>query len=267
MSFLVFCFCNLVVSNTLIHLVGYTTIILNTSVHSDHDLSNLIDAHFTKYRRSPFVEAAIKTLLIHLLRAVEHVHQRHLIHRDIKLSNLLYTNEGLLKLADFGLSRPYANDLRSQLTPNVASLWYRPPELLLGATSYSTAIDLWAVGCILGELCTGQPLVKGKTEIDQIHLIFDCLGVPSQEHTSFWTLPLIQSQEVRPPPKSRRTILDSLGNTLSRKGLELVHCLLHFDPFKRWTAAKSLESPYLVDESPRPYSPLEMPRFPRSFGT
>ncbi|KAL7577608.1 hypothetical protein ACA910_015128 [Epithemia clementina (nom. ined.)] len=236
--------------------------------YCDHDLSKLIDGYFSTHYSSPFLEAQVKTLLIHLLQAVNYVHEQHLIHRDIKLSNLLYTHEGLLKLADFGLSRPYADSLQSQLTLPVASLWYRPPELLLGATSYSTAIDLWGVGCIFGELLTGKPLMKGKDEMDQVDQILDCLGLPSKQLQSssfFWELPLIRNQQVRPPPKSRRTILDSLGNHISRHGLNLVHGLLHFDPTLRWNAAKALECPYLKDESPLPTSPQQMPQFPKSF--
>ena len=245
--------------------------------HSDHDLSNLIDAHYRTYQESPFQQAQVKRLLLQLLGAVKHVHRLHLIHRDIKLSNLLYTSKGLLKLADFGLSRPYAHDLQSQLTPKVASLWYRPPELLLGATSYSNSIDLWAVGCVFGELLTGQPLMKGVSELDQISQIFDCFGVPpppsssschlssSSSSSSFWALPLLVNKDVRPPTKSRRTVLDTLGNVLSREGLELVHGLLHFDPMVRWTATQALQSPYLDKEVPRPTPIHEMPQFPRSF--
>lgn len=192
------------------------------------------------------------------------MHEKHLIHRDIKLSNLLYTQRGMLKLADFGLSRNYADELQSELTPNVASLWYRAPELLLGAKSYGLAIDLWAVGCISGEITTGKPLMQGKTELDQIHEVFDCVGLPNPKCKFFSNLPLIQNEEVKLPNKSRRKLLDLLGNLLSRSGLEMVHSLLQYEPDLRWSAAKCLESTYFRDP-PLPTEPRDMPHFPSSF--
>ena len=120
-------------------------------------MANLIDLHFQTHRRSPFCLAVTKTLLMHLLGALDHIHSNYIIHRDVKLTNLLYTNSGCLKLADFGLSRPYAARSNRLMTPNVASLWYRPPELLFGAKEYSQAIDIWAVGCIFVEFLSGQP--------------------------------------------------------------------------------------------------------------
>jgi len=239
-------------------------ILLVHFLRSEHDLSNVIDAHFTKYRKSPFTPPNVKTLLIHLVRAVDFLHSRHMIHRDIKMSNLLYTDAGRLKLADFGLSRPYADSLQSQLTPQVASLWYRPPELLLGATSYTTALDLWAVGCIAGELATGQPLMNGSSELDQIHKVLDCIGLPSPTLDFFWKLPLIRSGKVTLPKKSSRRLLDLLGNQFTQKGLELVHSLLQIDPEQRWTASQALASDYF-GESPLPTPTNNMPRFPRSF--
>lgn len=236
---------------------------LCTHPFSEHDLSNVIDTHFTRYCKSPFVEPQIKTLTIHLLKALAFLHSRHMIHRDIKLSNLLYTDQGFLKLADFGLSRPYADAFQSQLTPQVASLWYRPPELLLGGTTYTTSIDMWGVACIMGELFTGEPLMRGQTELEQIMEIVDCVGLPDPDLVS--SSPLIRSGKVRLPQKSRRTLLDVLGDRLSRSGLQLVHNLLKYNPKERWTAAESLRSSYLVDELPLATPTARMPRFPPSF--
>jgi len=201
---------------------------------------------------------------MHLLRAVAFLHDKFLIHRDIKLSNLLYTNQGILKLADFGLSRPYADAFQSQLTLQVASLWYRAPELLLGSTSYSRAIDLWAVGCIFGEISTGQPLMQGKSEVDQIHKVFDCVGVSQHSNNYLRNLPLIRTNKVQVPSKSRRTLLDALDNQLSRQGLDLVYSLLQFDPQERIKAAQALKSQFFV-EPPVPTATKDMPVFPRSF--
>jgi serine/threonine protein kinase len=139
--------------------------------YCQYDLANVIDEYFQKHEMSPFSQAAVKTLSTQLLSAVAYIHAQQLIHRDIKLSNLLLTSAGVLKVADFGLSRVYSEDVN--LTLNVASLWYRPMELLLGATSYTQAIDLWAVGCSICELLAGTPPMSGRDETSQIKSIVD----------------------------------------------------------------------------------------------
>ena len=255
----------------------------------DHDLANLIDSEYSKHRRSPFATEGVKRLLLQLLSALDFVHahfsksilllvrSQHVcpywssslcapvLHRDIKLSNLLYNNKGMLKLADFGLSRRYSAEHPSAaLTPNVASLWYRPPELLLGASKYTASIDSWASGCIFAELLNGYPLLNGKTEMDQIHKIFECLGVPTaSEWPSFADLPLVRDGSIQPllnekssGPKSLLDDFAFLGST----GLRLLASLLHFDPSQRWSVDRSLESPYFREE-PLPTPVERMPRF------
>lgn len=100
-----------------------------------------------------------------LLSGLEHCHNRHVLHRDIKGSNLLIDNEGVLKIADFGLASLFDPNHRHPMTSRVVTLWYRPPELLLGATYYSVGVDLWSAGCILGELLAGKPIMPGRTEV------------------------------------------------------------------------------------------------------
>jgi cyclin-dependent kinase 12/13 len=94
------------------------------------------------------------------------------LHRDIKSSNLLITNQGQLKLADFGLSRPFDTDQQRPYTNRVITLWYRPPELLLGATAYGPAIDMWSAGCILAELLVRKAILPGKNEFEQVGPFF-----------------------------------------------------------------------------------------------
>lgn len=100
-----------------------------------------------------------------LLSGLYHCHTRGVLHRDIKGSNLLIDNNGILKIADFGLSVFFNPKQKQPLTSRVVTLWYRPPELLLGATQYGVSVDLWSTGCILAELLAGKPIMPGRTEV------------------------------------------------------------------------------------------------------
>jgi cell division cycle 2-like protein len=128
----------------------------------DHDLKGLMSD-----MRSPFLQSEIKTLMIQLLSAVALMHDNWIIHRDLKTSNLLLNNRGEIKVADFGLARKYGSPM-GNMTQLVVTLWYRAPELLLGSKEYTTAIDMWSVGCIFAELLNNEALLTGRSEIDQL---------------------------------------------------------------------------------------------------
>ncbi|KAI7753001.1 LOW QUALITY PROTEIN: hypothetical protein M8C21_022951, partial [Ambrosia artemisiifolia] len=110
------------------------------------------------------LEGLVKCYMHQLLSGLEHCHNRHVLHRDIKGSNLLLDNDGSLKIADFGLASFFDPNHKQPMTSRVVTLWYRPPELLLGATDYGVGIDLWSAGCILAELLAGKPIMPGRTE-------------------------------------------------------------------------------------------------------
>lgn len=139
----------------------------------EHDLKTLMED-----MREPFLQSEVKTLMLQLLSATALMHELWIIHRDLKTSNLLMTNRGMIKIADFGLAR-YFGEPVGNMTQLVVTLWYRygyfnymsnrrAPELLLGTKEYGTEIDMWSIGCIFGELCLMEPLLQGKSEIDQL---------------------------------------------------------------------------------------------------
>lgn len=107
----------------------------------------------------------IKCFMQQLLRGIEHCHSHGVLHRDIKGSNLLIDRNGNLKIGDFGLATFFEPSKSQVFTSRVVTLWYRPPELLLGATNYGVAVDLWSAGCILAELFSGKPIMPGRTEV------------------------------------------------------------------------------------------------------
>jgi cyclin-dependent kinase 12/13 len=107
-----------------------------------------------------------------LLLGLKHCHENGILHRDIKTSNLLLSKDGILKIADFGLATSFDPARTQPMTSQVITLWYRPPELLLGATFYGVSVDLWSVGCILGELLMGQPIFPARTEVSRFRFLF-----------------------------------------------------------------------------------------------
>ncbi|CBI27558.3 unnamed protein product, partial [Vitis vinifera] len=180
-------------------------------------------------------------------------------------SNLLLNNRGELKICDFGLARQYGSPLKPY-THLVVTLWYRAPELLLGAKQYSTAIDMWSLGCIMAELLSKEPLFNGKTELDQIDKIFRTLGTPSETiWPGFSKLPGVKVNFVKHQYNLLRKKFPATSFTgspvLSDSGFDLLNKLLTYDPEKRITAEAALNHDWFR-EVPLPKSKDFMPTFP-----
>mmetsp|Transcript_7096 Transcript_7096/g.20027 ORF Transcript_7096/g.20027 Transcript_7096/m.20027 type:complete len:259 (-) Transcript_7096:211-987(-) len=206
----------------------------------------------------PFRESEVKCLMLQLLEAMAYLHDHWVVHRDLKLSNLLLSNNGVLKLCDFGLARSF-RPYDASYTPNVVTLWYRSPELLLGCENYTEAVDMWAAGCILGELLIHRPLMNGQTEMHQLDLIFKLLGSPSER---IWPglkdMPLWSKVTTPHQPYS---FLKQEFPGLSSAGIDLLCKMLCYDPEKRISARGALQHAYFK-ESPFPKAQCDMPTFP-----
>lgn len=218
-----------------------------------HDLGRLLD---TMPRR--FHESEVKCLLKQLLDVINYLHNHWIVHRDLKLSNLLMTNDGRLKLCDYGLAR-YFKAYEEAYTPKVVTLWYRAPEVLLGLDTYTEAIDMWSVGCIMAELLRHEPLFPAKTELAMLQLMVKLLGSPSEQ---IW--PGYEKLKVAAQcklPQQPYNYLEQEFPQLSKSGLSLLNGLLTYDPDKRLTARQAVKHDYFT-EAPFPKLPQDMPVFP-----
>ncbi|KAI8816079.1 kinase-like domain-containing protein [Fimicolochytrium jonesii] len=219
----------------------------------EHDLKSLMGT-----MSSPFLQSETKTLMLQLISAVACLHQNWIVHRDLKTSNLLMNNAGQMKVADFGLARRFGSPL-GHMTQLVVTLWYRAPELLLGAKEYSTAIDMWSIGCIFGELVNKEPLLAGRGEFDQLKRIFQLLGTPTERNwPGMAKLPGLKTFNFVTQPHNN---LRSRFPYLTENGLNLMNRLLCYDPEKRITADEALRHPYFT-EPPLPKDPSLFPTFP-----
>eukprot|EP01123_Difflugia_compressa_P015764 TRINITY_DN907_c0_g3_i1.p1 TRINITY_DN907_c0_g3~~TRINITY_DN907_c0_g3_i1.p1 ORF type:complete len:329 (-),score=45.89 TRINITY_DN907_c0_g3_i1:125-1111(-) len=202
--------------------------------------------------RANILEDIHKRFIIYqLLKAIKYMHSAQVIHRDMKPSNLLLNSECLLKVADLGLARlidaPKEDGGRQQvLTDYVATRWYRAPEILLGSTAYTKGVDMWSIGCILGELLGGKPMFPGTSTMNQIDRIIEVTGRPSKEDVD-----AIQSEfasqmlDNLPEPAAARG-LESLYPNADSDAIDLLQKLLMFNPDKRINIEETLEHPYVA---------------------
>jgi cell division cycle 2-like len=212
-----------------------------------------------------FLPSETKTLLSQLVSGISYLHTSWILHRDLKTSNLLLSNRGVLKIADFGMAR-YFGDPSPKMTQLVVTLWYRAPELLLGTERYGREVDMWSVGCIFGELLSKSPLLAGKNEVDQLSKIFELCGIPTESTwPSFRRLPNARSLKLPKNPVAQGSVLRSKFPFLTSEGCKLLTGLLALNPEKRPTAQEVLDSKYFR-EDPKPKSTEMFPTFPSKAG-
>uniref|UniRef100_H3C0P3 Cyclin-dependent kinase-like 5 n=1 Tax=Tetraodon nigroviridis TaxID=99883 RepID=H3C0P3_TETNG len=211
----------------------------------------------------------VRSYIYQLIKAINWCHKNEIVHRDIKPENLLISSDDILKLCDFGFARNLSEGTDANYTEYVATRWYRSPELLLGAP-YGKAVDMWSVGCILGELSDGQPLFPGESEIDQLFTIQKVLGpLPAEQMKLFYNNPRFHgiSAWKFPSVTHPQTLERRYQGILSGLMLDLMKNLLLLNPTERYLTEQSLNHPAFQPlrqaERERPPPPAS-PNPPRS---
>ena len=222
----------------------------------EHDLGGLVSA---KYKFSP---RSIKCIIKQLFEALDFLNEKRVIHRDIKTSNILLSNYHQLKLADFGLARSSVSadgrEGKIDLTNNVVTMWYKAPELLLGATRYTSAVDVWSAGCVLAELELGRPLFPGKSEIDQWDLIVKILGSPTEE--SYAGLNSVPNYDtfVKNTTKYSNTFRSVYASKINDQTMSLLERIFVLDPDRRPSPKIILTHSYFLSYPLPPTNPTEL---------
>ncbi|CAF1107507.1 unnamed protein product [Rotaria sp. Silwood1] len=214
----------------------------------DHDLAGILRNVHLK-----FTLGHIKSIMQQLLNALYFIHTNDIIHRDIKPANILITCNGVLKLADFGLSKlitPPKPNQQNRHTYRVVTMWYRPPELLLGERDYGPAIDMWGVGCIFAEMWVRYPIMQGKTEQHQLQLISSlCGSIEPNVWPGVDSLPLYNN--IKLPDSEHRKVYDRMKPYIQEPlALNLIDRLLTLDPKQRIDANNALDSDFFYSEPP-----------------
>ena len=225
-------------------------------VHADQKLYlvfEFLDVDLKRYMEhanrggTPMTVDIVRKFTHQLNAGLRYCHSHRILHRDLKPQNLLIDKRDNLKLADFGLARAFGIPMRTY-THEVVTLWYRAPEVLLGSRHYSTAIDMWSVGCIFAEMImAGNPLFPGDSEIDQIFKIFRILGTPNEK---VWPGVSQLPDYKETFPQWSRQDLRKIVPQLDEDGMDLLVQTLNYDTAKRISAKRALIHPWFANYEP-----------------
>ncbi|PGH35736.1 CMGC/CDK/CRK7 protein kinase [[Emmonsia] crescens] len=218
-----------------------------------HDLTGLIN-----HPTFSLSAAHKKHLARQMFDGLNYLHHRGVLHRDIKAANILISNQGQLKFADFGLARFFSKSRQLDYTNRVITIWYRPPELLLGETRYGPAVDIWSAACVWVEMFTKKAVFPGEGgEISQLEKLYNSLGTPTRlDWPDIVEMPWFEL--LRPTERKPRTFEDVYKEFLSPAALDLVAKMFQYDPAKRPSAEEVLTHPYFTTEEPGPQQALEL---------
>lgn len=218
--------------------------------YMEYDLTGVLETQEIR-----LTQDHVKSWSQQLLSGCHYMHTNKVLHRDLKASNLLINRQGELKIADWGLARSWNSEMK-RLTNKVITLWYRPPELLLGCIDYTTKIDMWSVGCIIAEMFRRSGFLKGSTDATQLDLIFRTCGHPTKEN---W--PDIDKQcslwkKFQPGPGDKHLpnrLTEALRSNLPHpkwmtdEAVKLISKLMEMNPERRWSALEALDAEYFFE--------------------
>lgn len=218
--------------------------------YMEYDLTGILETQDIR-----FTQDHVKSWSQQLLKGTHYMHVNKVIHRDLKASNLLVNKKGQLKIADWGLARSWNSDMK-RLTNRVITLWYRPPELLLGALEYSPKIDMWSVGCIIAEMFRRSGFLKGANEATQLDLIFRTCGHPTkedwpdlEEKCKLWSKFAPSNDQPRFPNRLQEALKSNLPNPkwMTDNAVQMISKLMELNPDKRWSAEQALDADYFFE--------------------
>ena len=213
-------------------------------------ISELMETDLNSIIKSPqpLSDEHVKFLLYQILRGLKYMHSACILHRDLKPRNILINSNCDLKICDFGLARPFINEMKvtsTQMTDYVATRWYRAPEVLLTYKKYTAAMDMWSIGCIFAELLLRKPLFPGTDTNHQIEIITNLLGYPSEEDIECIPNPRAKDKVLRMAKRPGKPF-ESIIKSANPQALDLLKRLLEFNPDKRITVNEAISHPYLA---------------------
>ena len=198
-----------------------------------------------------------KHLAQQLFEGLDYLHNRGVLHRDLKAANILVSSDGVLKLADFGLARFYAKRHQLDYTNRVITIWYRSPELLLGETQYTAAVDVWSAACVMVEIFSRNAIFAGDgTELSQLEKIYNIMGTPNRQD---WPglVDMAWFELLRPSAKRKSVFAEKYKDKVTPASFDLLEAMFQYDPAKRPTATDVLQHPYFTTEEPLPKQATE----------
>lgn len=204
----------------------------------DTDLHNIITS------KQGLTDDHCQYFTYQILRALKHIHSANVLHRDLKPSNILLNGNCDLKICDFGLARVNPEQ-QANLTAYVATRWYRAPEIMLSWRAYTNAVDMWSVGCILGEILLGRPLFPGRDFFEQLKLVTDVLGAPSESDLLSIKSERAKNYVMKHFMNKQRIPMSELFPDANEQLRDLLDKMLVFDPQRRITVEEALRHPYL----------------------
>ncbi|KAJ3282053.1 cyclin-dependent protein kinase [Rhizoclosmatium sp. JEL0117] len=233
--------------------------------YAEHDLLQILHHHSQLQPPLRAIPAfTIKSLLWQLINGVAYLHANWVLHRDLKPANVLVNSQGVVKIGDLGLARIFQKPLRPLYDGDkvVVTIWYRSPELLFSSKHYTTAVDMWAVGCIFAELLMLRPIFKGeeakmdgkKNQIpfqrDQVQKIIDVLGTPTIEKwpSLQYMQDYPQLRQFGPGEYTLRQVCQQTLSQVTEQGFQLLSGTFEYDPIKRLSADDALKHPYFMED-------------------